>query len=243
MVEARTDLTYTVLRIPTQSTRLSELVNKLRDTRLAALQAEPGGFAVKYEDEILHHASVWLRRLTGPLTEILVCVATIEPLKDGDEDEDTLLKGDWVGLATLNGPIPYSAYQLPESGQPVSERPELETRWHMCNLYTSQAHRGRGLAKRLINASIASAQEHTRNLEGGANMKARIRLFCNPSKAHVVGLYKGIGFSEAGLCTLREAFIANGDESLIPDDIGDSEESRYTWLRRYGLAMERVVDV
>lgn len=72
---------------------------------------------------------------------------------------------------------------------------------------------------------------------------ARVRLFCNPEKTYLVSLYKKMGFAEAGNCTLKEAFVANGDGGLIPLDTGSSEALRYMWERRYGLAMERLFEV
>jgi hypothetical protein len=72
---------------------------------------------------------------------------------------------------------------------------------------------------------------------------ARVRLFCDPKKTYLVNLYKKMGFEEAGNCTLREAFVANGDGELIPRDTESSEALRYKWERRYGLAMERLCEV
>ncbi|KAF2188602.1 hypothetical protein K469DRAFT_703188 [Zopfia rhizophila CBS 207.26] len=240
MAEVPGPVTYTILPIPTTSPRLSNLVAKFRDTKLAALEAEPTGFAVKHAEEVLHPISLWQQRLAAPSTA-LICVSTSNPPGPSDSDEDMLMKEDWVGMATLRGSLPYSTFHLPESGQPIPDDPDRETRWHLCNLYTSQAHRGRGLAKKLVNAILASARGQTRRLEGGQGMKARVRLFCDPSKTFLVNMYKGMGFEDAGMCTLREAFVANGDEELIPADTG-STEAMWKWERRYGLAMERVVD-
>ncbi|KAF2259868.1 hypothetical protein CC78DRAFT_45258 [Lojkania enalia] len=232
---------YTIIRTPTSSPRLLELASKFRETKLGALEAEPNGFAVKHAKEILHPLAIWQQRLAAPST-VLICVATTDAISD-ESDENQLLSGDWVGMATIRGPLPYTTFHLPESGQPIPDDPELETRWHLCNVYTSQAHRGKGIGRRLIDTGILFAQEQTRTLEGKKRLNARVRLFCNPEKAWIMNMYKGMGFEEAGKCTLREAFFANGDGQLVPADTSSTEKARQTWERRYGLAMERIIAV
>lgn len=231
---------YTIYRIPASSPRFSDLVLKFRDTKLAALEAEPNGFATKHADEVLHPVETWQQRLAAPAT-VLICVANSDE-SSSVTMEDVLLSGEWVGMATIRGSLPYSTFHIPDSGQPVPSDPDLETRWHLCNLYTLQAHRGRGLAKKLVNASIEAARDQTGALDGGDKLKARIRLFCNPEKTFLVTMYKRMGFQEAGMITLKEAFVANGDAELIPEDTW-SEEKRGTWERRYGLSMEKIVEV
>jgi ribosomal protein S18 acetylase RimI-like enzyme len=240
MAAPQTSPIYTVIRIPASSPRLAQIVTKFRETKLAALKAEPDGFAVKYADEALHPIAAWQQRLAAPST-ILICVATSDPTP-ASSDEDALISGEWVGMSTIRGPLPYSVFHLPESGQPVPDDPALETRWHLCNVYTSEAHRRQGLARRLVHASVDAAREQTVALEGKDRMKARIRLFMDPAKMYLVTMYTGMGFKEAGMCTLKEAFVANGDGELIPEDTDSTEEKRRLWERRYGLAMERIVD-
>ncbi|KAF2242954.1 hypothetical protein BU26DRAFT_523938 [Trematosphaeria pertusa] len=235
---ASTTSQYRIVRIPPDSPRLVDLVAKFRDTKLAALEAEPGGFAVKHADEILHSIEIWQRRLAPP-SNVFICVVAPESAAATD-DERALILGDWVGMATIRGPLPYSTYHIPASGQPIPEDPDRETRWHLCNLYTSSAHRGQGLAKTLVHACVDFAAQQTRTDE---KARARIRLFFNPAKTFLMVMYKALGFQEAGMITLKEAFVANGDEELIPEDTRSSDELWWLWERRYGMAMERVVDV
>jgi ribosomal protein S18 acetylase RimI-like enzyme len=231
-------ITYTILPIPRTSASHADLVQKFKETKLAALLAEPTGFAVKHADEIIHPLSVWESRLAAPST-ILICVVT--PTESTGKEEDVLMGGDWVGMATLRGPISWETYYLPESGQPVPENPERETYWHLCNIYTSPSHRGQGLAKKLVHAAVASALSQTSVLGDGET--ARVRLFFDSAKEYLKVLYKGLGFEEAGMCTTKEAFMANGDAALVPGNTDASEELRQRWERRFGRAMERVVDV
>lgn len=72
---------------------------------------------------------------------------------------------------------------------------------------------------------------------------ARVRLFVDPGKTHLVDMYKNANFNEAGKVTLREGFVANGDDCAIPADTHSTEELRALWETRYGLSMELLVDV
>lgn len=174
-----------------------------------------------------------------------ICVATTWPPPPDRTVEDVLISDEWVGMSTLRGPLSWSEYYLPDSGQPVPEDPERETFWQRSNLYTVSAHRGQGLGKKLVNASVEAAREQTRELQAsGVNkIRARIRLVHNPSKQYLRDLYSGLGFTEAGLCTLKEGFVAMGDEGVIPKDTNSTEELCSKWERRWGACMERVVDV
>ncbi|KAF2111139.1 hypothetical protein BDV96DRAFT_500017 [Lophiotrema nucula] len=242
MTESSTSAsTYTIIRVPNDSPRLPEFAAKFRETKLAALVAEPNGFAVKYAEESLHPFTIWQERFLAP-SNILICVASPE-FEPSTNDEEALIAGTWVGMATIRGPLPYSTFHLPESGQPVPDDPSLETRWHFNNLYTLQAHRGKGLARKLIDASLVVAQNQTRTLQGEHGMKARVRLFFNPEKEHLRKLYESLGFVRAGSITLKEAFGANGDGDLVPEDTTSAQELRERWERRYGVSMERLLDV
>jgi len=48
----------------------------------------------------------------------------------------------------------------------------------------------------------------------------RVRITVKPENTATVKLYKGLGFTHAGKCTLAEALVANGDGELIPADGG-----------------------
>jgi ribosomal protein S18 acetylase RimI-like enzyme len=230
---------YKTLRIPPNSPHLA---TKYRATKLAALTTSPTSFAVTLADESLHPPSTWQARLTPP-SIILVCVATT-PTEDALSEEDLLLEREWIGFATIRGPLSWeNLFFLPESGQPVPADVDAETMWHLCNVYTSPAHRRRGISTRLISAATEIARAHTKELQGAKQMRARIRLFCSPKNEVVVSLYAGLGFVEAGRITLEEAFVANGDEGVLPRDRESTEMLRERWKGRGGLAMERVVDV
>jgi hypothetical protein len=95
------------------------------------------------------------------------------------------------------------------------------------------------MAKKLINSAIDFGKEYSKTQRDAVN--ARLRFFVHPNNKLVVGLYEGMGFTDAGRVTLAEGFVANGDSNLIPADSADTEERRMQRHRRIGLAMERVV--
>jgi GNAT superfamily N-acetyltransferase len=175
-------------------------------------------------------------------TTILICVATSGiPLAD----EDTLIQGEWVGFAAVRGPISYKDYyESADQGLPVPADPNVETRWHVYDLYTLPSHRGRGLAKKLIAGCVDTAVELTRNSSHDHQLLiARIRLFMDRRKAWLVKMYEGLEFEGVGLVTLTEAIRANAFYESLPEDSQSTEELRHKWHARNGLAMERIVHI
>jgi GNAT superfamily N-acetyltransferase len=234
------DFRYSVLRIPAASPRIEDFVAKFRDTKLAALKADPGSFYQRYDVEALHPLSVWHARLTRQRT-CLVCVATNGPVPS---PEDALLHGEWAGFAAARGPISLEEYYCsPEMGQPVPKDPEHELRWHVYDLYTAPLHRGHGVAKKLGEGLIAVVVEDTRAMHDDVNKRARLRLIVNPKSTWLMKGYLDFGFKESGAVTLREGLEANGMAESVAEDTSSTEELRAMWETRYGMAMERVIDV
>jgi ribosomal protein S18 acetylase RimI-like enzyme len=235
------DHDYTVLRIPVTSPRITELVSKFRETRLAAIKADPAKSFVQYEVEIQHPLSVWQARLSGSIT-CLVCVAnaSADPTLTA---EDVLLGGEWVGFAFVRGYISIEEYYAyPEMGQPMPEHPELESRWHIYDLYTLPAHRGHSVGSKLMEASIAVVGSILQ-ADGLVNRRARVRLMANSKVAWLVRWYRDFGFKDSGRATLRQGFVANSMRDSIPKDTTSTEELRAKWETPIGLAMERVIEV
>ena len=46
--------------------------------------------------------------------------------------------------------------------------------------------------------------------------KVRVRIMVKPQNTVTLKMYGGLGFFDAGLCTLEEALRANGDSEFIP---------------------------
>ena len=51
-----------------------------------------------------------------------------------------------------------------------------------------------------------------------------------PENTVTVKLYKGLGFVQAGRCTLAEALRANRDAEMIPEDRGKQKYNKRTGL-------------
>ncbi|KAF1843344.1 uncharacterized protein K460DRAFT_368245 [Cucurbitaria berberidis CBS 394.84] len=237
------DAQYHVLRIPTTSPRLADLVTKFRDTKLAALQTSPSEWIYQYVSEAKHPLSVWESRLARQNT-ILICVATSAPFLSAG---DALIQAEWVGFAAARGPLSYMEYYaVPEMEQPIPENPDAESRWHMYDLYTSPAHRGREIASKLGAACMATVSEITASLKSdtGGVQRSRIRLIVNPKNTVLVETYKRLGFQTSGRVTLREGFQANGmGESIPAEDTMSAENFKRVFDTRIGMAMERIIDV
>jgi GNAT superfamily N-acetyltransferase len=234
------ELYYTVIRIPATSPHIADMVAKFRDTKLAALAADPGSFYQRYEVESLHPLSVWHARLTRQRT-CLVCVATSDP---SPSVEDALLTGEWAGFAAVRGPMSFEEYYVsPEMGQPVPRDPENEIRWHVYDLYTAPPHRGQGVAKKLGEGLIKVVTKDTQAINGGAIRRARLRLIVHPKATWLVNGYSSFGFKESGRVTLREGLVANGMAESVAEDTNSTEQLRAIWETRYGMAMEKVIDI
>lgn len=256
---------YKILPLPQTSPQLPALVAKFRSSRLAALQTDPASFVSKYEIEAELPMEVWEKRVNGD-TVVLVCVvddstSSITPGSsstsggDGDDSTTTLLTSPWASSAALRGPMTHESYYAsPDMNLPVPENPLLEARWHVFDLYTLPAHRGRGLAARLVRECVSVAVGMTSSFAAVTTTTtsvtpppppthARIRLFMNPSNTWLRKMYENCGFAGVGRVTIEEGFRANGLDESVPADVGSTEALRRVWRTRVGLAMERVVEV
>ncbi|UPX20844.1 uncharacterized protein EKO05_0011061 [Ascochyta rabiei] len=239
--------TYKFIRVPRTSARFAELVTKFRITRLAALETDPASFVSQHATERALPLEIWTKRFSRDAT-ILICVASNDttPL----DDETALIEGEWAGFAALRGPLKYEDYYFsPDMNLAIPENPQTEARWYLYDLYTKPLHRGRGLAKKLVNTCTELAIESTRTLRSlpldndASLQKARILLFMNPKNAWLVRMYEGFGFRGTGRVTMTEGFRAGALHESLPSDTESTEELRRFWHTRVGLAMEQVVSV
>jgi GNAT superfamily N-acetyltransferase len=227
---------YTILRLPPASPHIA----KFRDTKLAALKTDPGEWIYPHSSEAKHSLSVWKTRLARPAS-VFVCVATPDT---NLSTEDALIQGDWVGFVAIRGPMTYDAYYAsPGMEQPVSEDPDAETRWHLYDFYVFPAHRGHGIARKLMAACVADAGESSDTTNEGGIKRARIRIFVNAKKAGLMDTYRRWGFRESGIACIREGLTANGMSESVPQDTTSTEELRAFFETRVGTAMEKIVDL
>jgi len=68
--------------------------------------------------------------------------------------EMSVEKGDWVGCATLLGP---RLKGESGSGGIGGDGGDVERKWQMCGVYNKPEHRGKGLAKMLIDGAVEFA--------------------------------------------------------------------------------------
>ncbi|KAL3493971.1 hypothetical protein BJX62DRAFT_234827 [Aspergillus germanicus] len=154
--------------------------------------------------------------------ETFVCAATLK--EDNLSESQVTQESIWVGQLALRGPQSLEDFILPEeAGQwkPTEEVGDIEC-WQMLSLFTHPDHCGLGLGKALCWEALKYLASYR-----ASPSKVWVRLMVKPENHATVSLYHGLGFAEAGKCTLAEALVANGDEDLLPEDIsGEKYSSR-----------------
>jgi GNAT superfamily N-acetyltransferase len=227
---------YTICRLPTSSL----FISKFRETKLAALEKDPTEWFYPHAFEVNHPLSVWESRLAPP-TSVWVCVSNNDTSLSAEE---ALIQGEWVGFAAVRGPIPFDTYYAsPDMLQPIPEDPDAETRWHTHDLYVFPAHRGNGIARKLMAACVATPKVATNTNDKDGVKRARLRLFTDTRKAGLVDTYKRWGFKESGKISRRDGLQANGMSESVPHDTKSTEELRQFFETRVGIAMEKVVEL
>lgn len=194
-----------------------------RALRLKALETSPASFSSTYEIESKFTDADWQNLITAPDRVIFVCAAT--PL---NPDDSPAGEPEWIGQVTLRGPMSEEAFTLPEeSRQPPQKPDEEEERWQMLSLFTVSEHRGLGLGAKLCQSAMDYLQAYRPSPQS-----VQVRLIIKAGNHVTIKFYERLGFASAGMATLAEAIIANGDESLLPDDLSSAK-----WSDRFGLIM------
>jgi GNAT superfamily N-acetyltransferase len=224
--------TYRTYVISPTSPSIAFLSGKFSAISLRALAVDPASFGMSYHTESTFSPSTWLARITRPNIRIFITVVHPSTLPS---ELHTIEHGDWIGMVTQIGPTPKAEFWLPDSGCPEPEGDDIETKFHQTALWIEAAHRGKGVAKQLIEAGVAYAKE---SIEGSVT-QARVRAFTGPSNEGSLRLYGSRGFPAVGKCTIREAVIANGNGE-------GGFWGRWDWGEemlgvRVGVIMERVV--
>ncbi|CAG8127802.1 unnamed protein product [Penicillium olsonii] len=212
----------TMLDFLTQSDVDFGLPDSHRALRLKALQTSPNSFSSTYEIESKFTETTWQDLITLPNRTIFICTAT--PLNTQDPDPEP----QWIGQVTLRGPMTAQEFTLPpESGQAAQRPDDEEERWQMLSLFTLPEHRGLGLGAKLCQ----SAMEYLRVYRSSPR-NVQVRLIVKAGNDVTIRFYERLGFVNAGMATLVEALVANGDEGLLPGDLSDAK-----WEVRGGLIM------
>ncbi|KAK4870414.1 hypothetical protein LT330_004762 [Penicillium expansum] len=207
--------TYSFFRV-CKTDGIAISAQKYRDLRLKALKTSPDSFSSTYDIEAAFADTDWIDRLTLPDRELFICAATRTSL-DASSSNGT----EWIGQVTLRGPSSRADFELPvEAGQPPQKSDEEEERWQMLSLFTLPEHRGHGLGGKLCQEAI----NHLRSYRSFPR-QVQVRLIVKAGNHVTVELYRRLGFMHAGKATLVEALIANGDEGLLPKDLGSAKYS------------------
>ncbi|KAG0650683.1 hypothetical protein D0Z07_2250 [Hyphodiscus hymeniophilus] len=220
---------YKIHHVPTSDpVLLSFLAGKFAALRLSALTISAAAFSSTFAIESAFTATAWIARLKRQHVHTFIAVAYAPST---NPEEQTIDAGDWIGSATLLGPSPKAKYHLTESGGPEPGDDLAESKWQMTAVYNSPEHRGKGIAKMLIKGALEFAGA------AGEGRSTRVRIMIHPDNVVVKKLYDGLGFVDAGNCTLAEAYLSNFDDDMLPADQGRSNPEKY-WSRQ-GLVMER----
>ncbi|KAJ7776810.1 hypothetical protein DFH07DRAFT_797897 [Mycena maculata] len=220
------------------------LVQKYAAARLEALLTSPNAFASTHAIESEFTAAQWRSQIWREDAVILVCVAGPKSL-DTEAPEASPFTDEWVGTATLC-PLPASEYGLaPESGRPTAGNDEDETKWHMMAMFASEAHRGRGISRMLIQAGKDYAVERNQaDPRSGLIMPRRgVRLrvmMIHPQNTVILALYSKTGFVDVGRATRQEAYRSNGNISAwdLKFDTLTEEEKVFWTTARMAIVLE-----
>lgn len=221
-MESKTKFSYSYFHISKRDGVAISAQNH-RTLRLKALETSPASFSSTHEIESKFTDIDWQNLITAPDRVIFVCAAT--PLNPDDSQAG---EPEWIGQVTLRGPLSEEAFTLPEeSGQPPQRPDEEEERWQMLSLFTLPEHRGLGLGAKLCQSAMNYLQSYR-----SSPQSVQVRLIIKAGNHVTIKFYERLGFVSAGMATLVEALIANGDEGLLPDDVSSAK-----WSDRFGLIM------
>ncbi|KAJ5729007.1 uncharacterized protein N7483_003515 [Penicillium malachiteum] len=208
---------------------LEEVVQRYKKLRLHGLKVDPKSFSSTYSEESNFLPETWRSRVLNPMSKTFVAATDPDP---GAQPNDTnfelipetqfigkdphlvgLLRKEWVGIATLLGPIPLLAsavnedntttkpwdafikdrkYNIP-SGSPALEDVEgSHLVYLVVGMFISPEARRKGHASRLLEALIKEMREEASR---HGTSKASITLQTEPGNDNAVRLYERLGFT------------------------------------------------
>ena len=161
---------------------LNSTAEAFRNLRLRALETEPSFFSSSYTTESQHLLSFWTKRLQNPQAKTFAVVPT-DALSQHYMDSKHTLERPWSGMLVLLGPklVNLDAYdnastwktimtendRKADSVQPTGARTQSCSAssahaYHVVSVYVAPEARGKGLAKKLIKAALASAEQESK---------------------------------------------------------------------------------
>lgn len=218
-----------VILIPKTSTspaHLNSVAERYKDIRLHGLKVDPESFSSTYEFESQFSSDVWLSRIQNPLGKTFA--ATIDSGAESDDlinnirssetdrapdTVEDLLRKEWVGIATLIGPVPFPSegdttrqkpwdafikdgkYQMPSNPIEPGNLKRAHIVYVIVGMFVLPHARRKGHARRLLEAIIKSAEEESKLF--GAS-KTSITVQAEPGNFGAKQLYEKAGFEAWG---------------------------------------------
>ncbi|KAJ5147268.1 hypothetical protein N7526_000620 [Penicillium atrosanguineum] len=214
-----------VILIPKTSTspaHLNSVANRYKDIRLHGLKVDPESFSSTYEFESQFSSDVWLSRIQNPLgktfaavidfgaesddRKIKLCPLEIE---DAPDTVQSLLKKEWVGVATLIGPVPFSSegdatrqkpwdafikdgkYQIPSNPIEPGNLNGAHIVYVIVGMFVLPHARRKGHAHRLLEAIIKAAEDESKLFRAS---KTSVTVQAEPGNVGAKQLYEKTGF-------------------------------------------------
>lgn len=109
--------------------------------------------------------------------------------------------------------------------------------------YTLPAHRVKGVGKMLCRETFRWLRQKNMGTRKRQQTQIGVQVIFKPENTTTVTMYAGLGFVDAGRCTLAEALRANGDGEMVPEDGGGPKFNQLTGLiMAVTLIKTRLVD-
>lgn len=140
---------HTIPETASDKSTFFEYSSRLKKLRLESLKSDPDSWISVFESEVDQPPEFWFNRLSDPRAVHLVLVHDDPDSNSSSGETSTLLESQWVGFVVIITPENDSAN---EAGQPSSE-------YIMSALYVDSDFRGRGLGRRLVQATIQTVRD------------------------------------------------------------------------------------
>ena len=202
-------------------TDLDNIVQLYKTLRLEGLSVDPASFSSTFEQESQFDYETWQSRVVNPIGRTFVAVGSngqeqmqVEDIEDNESAVRLLLKGRWLGLITVLGPVLFSE-QSDNTSTTLSEKPRLHTAFiknkrydismdaananfdgahaafMIVGLFVLPQARRKGLAGRLIKTSMEYVREEAQRKHAN---KSSIAIQVAPTNAQAQSLYERLGF-------------------------------------------------
>ncbi|KAJ5097247.1 hypothetical protein N7456_007968 [Penicillium angulare] len=208
---------------------LDEIINRFKKLRLHSLKVDPVSFSSTYEEESQFPHDKWRSRIQSPLPRTFIAINDTVSKRITNDTTDSsisspcfgdtstsllrLIRSEWVGMATLLGPItfpeettnedgavakPWDAfikdqkYKMPGDVSKVEDLKGAHIVYLVVAVFTLPEVRRNGHASRLLKVIIKAIHDDI-DIYGAA--KASITIQLEPENPRALRLYESLGFS------------------------------------------------